>query len=38
MWMMGGDRWTNDVGYGGIDYATALGEDTNLQQCVEAMQ
>merc|ERR1719265_1191628 len=30
MWMMGGDGWSNDIGFGGIDHAVALGEDINI--------
>jgi len=30
MWMMGGDGWSNDIGFGGIDHAMALGENINI--------
>merc|ERR1719326_765287 len=30
MWMMGGDGWANDIGFGGIDHAMALGENINI--------
>merc|ERR1719201_2528292 len=30
MWMMGGDGWSNDIGFGGIDHAVALGENVNI--------
>merc|ERR1719359_381578 len=30
LWMMGGDGWANDIGFGGIDHAVALGEDINI--------
>jgi len=30
MWMMGGDGWANDIGFGGIDHAVALGENINI--------
>merc|ERR1719336_657422 len=30
MWMMGGDGWSNDIGYGGLDHAVALGENVNV--------
>merc|ERR1712203_112383 len=30
MWMMGGDGWSNDIGFGGIDHAVALGENINI--------
>merc|ERR1719253_2463871 len=28
--MLGGDGWANDIGFGGIDHAVALGEDVNI--------
>merc|ERR1719421_1781236 len=30
LWMFGGDGWANDIGFGGIDHAVALGEDINI--------
>jgi sulfite reductase alpha subunit-like flavoprotein len=30
MWLMGGDGWANDIGFGGIDHAVALGVDINI--------
>merc|ERR550525_259410 len=30
MWMFGGDGWANDIGFGGIDHAVALGENINI--------
>eukprot|EP00929_Paragymnodinium_shiwhaense_P006963 TRINITY_DN110918_c0_g1_i1.p1 TRINITY_DN110918_c0_g1~~TRINITY_DN110918_c0_g1_i1.p1 ORF type:complete len:1844 (-),score=584.39 TRINITY_DN110918_c0_g1_i1:160-5043(-) len=30
MWMMGGDGWANDIGFGGIDHVMALGMDVNV--------
>merc|ERR1719203_2619948 len=30
MWMFGGDGWANDIGFGGLDHAVALGENVNI--------
>eukprot|EP00746_Dinoflagellata_sp_MGD_P157228 gnl/MRDRNA2_/MRDRNA2_86144_c0_seq1.p1 gnl/MRDRNA2_/MRDRNA2_86144_c0~~gnl/MRDRNA2_/MRDRNA2_86144_c0_seq1.p1 ORF type:complete len:1430 (+),score=380.90 gnl/MRDRNA2_/MRDRNA2_86144_c0_seq1:498-4292(+) len=30
MWMLGGDGWSNDIGYGGIDHVLALGQNVNI--------
>lgn len=30
MWMMGGDGWANDIGYGGIDHVLASGKDVKI--------
>jgi len=30
MWMMGGDGWANDIGFGGIDHVVSLGENVNI--------
>ncbi len=30
MWMIGGDGWAYDIGYGGLDHVLALGEDINI--------
>jgi len=30
MWMMGGDGWANDIGYGGIDHVLASGHKTRI--------
>lgn len=29
-WMIGGDGWAYDIGYGGVDQALSTGEDINL--------
>jgi pyruvate-ferredoxin/flavodoxin oxidoreductase len=29
-WMLGGDGWAYDIGYGGLDHVLATGEDVNL--------
>lgn len=29
-WMMGGDGWAYDIGFGGIDHVLASGEDVNI--------
>lgn len=29
-WMIGGDGWAYDIGYGGLDHVLASGEDVNL--------
>ena len=29
-WMIGGDGWAYDIGYGGLDHVLATGEDVNL--------
>jgi pyruvate-ferredoxin/flavodoxin oxidoreductase len=30
VWIMGGDGWAYDIGYGGVDHVLASGEDVNL--------
>lgn len=30
MWMVGGDGWAYDIGYGGLDHVFASGEDVNV--------
>ncbi|EER05976.1 pyruvate:ferredoxin oxidoreductase/NADPH-cytochrome P450, putative [Perkinsus marinus ATCC 50983] len=30
VWIMGGDGWANDIGYGGIDHVLALNENVNI--------
>jgi pyruvate-ferredoxin/flavodoxin oxidoreductase len=30
VWMVGGDGWAYDIGYGGVDHVLASGEDVNL--------
>jgi pyruvate-ferredoxin/flavodoxin oxidoreductase len=30
MWIIGGDGWAYDIGYGGLDHVLASGEDVNL--------
>ncbi len=30
MWVIGGDGWAYDIGYGGLDHVLASGEDINL--------
>ena len=30
MWMFGGDGWSYDIGYGGLDHVLAMGEDVNV--------
>lgn len=30
VWMIGGDGWAYDIGYGGVDHVLAAGEDVNL--------
>jgi pyruvate-ferredoxin/flavodoxin oxidoreductase len=30
VWIMGGDGWAYDIGYGGLDHVLATGEDVNL--------
>ncbi len=30
MWMVGGDGWAYDIGYGGLDHVVAMGEDVNV--------
>jgi pyruvate-ferredoxin/flavodoxin oxidoreductase len=30
VWMMGGDGWAYDIGYGGLDHVIASGRDVNL--------
>ncbi len=30
MWIIGGDGWAYDIGYGGVDHVLASGEDVNL--------
>jgi len=29
-WVVGGDGWAYDIGYGGLDHVLAMGEDVNL--------
>lgn len=29
-WIIGGDGWAYDIGYGGLDHVLALGEDVNV--------
>ncbi|NLC73459.1 MAG: pyruvate:ferredoxin (flavodoxin) oxidoreductase [Ruminococcaceae bacterium] len=30
IWIMGGDGWAYDIGYGGLDHVLASGEDVNI--------
>ncbi len=30
VWIIGGDGWAYDIGYGGVDQVLAMGEDVNL--------
>ena len=30
MWILGGDGWAYDIGFGGVDHAIASGEDINI--------
>ena len=30
MWIIGGDGWANDIGYGGIDHVVAMGKNVNI--------
>jgi pyruvate-ferredoxin/flavodoxin oxidoreductase len=30
VWMVGGDGWAYDIGYGGLDHVLALGRDVNI--------
>ncbi|NOZ46360.1 MAG: pyruvate:ferredoxin (flavodoxin) oxidoreductase [Chlorobi bacterium] len=30
VWMIGGDGWAYDIGYGGLDHVIASGEDVNI--------
>ena len=30
VWIMGGDGWAYDIGYGGLDHVMASGEDVNI--------
>ncbi|MBQ7646100.1 MAG: pyruvate:ferredoxin (flavodoxin) oxidoreductase, partial [Clostridia bacterium] len=30
IWMFGGDGWSYDIGFGGLDHALASGEDVNI--------
>ncbi|AKL94517.1 pyruvate-flavodoxin oxidoreductase NifJ [Clostridium aceticum] len=30
VWILGGDGWAYDIGYGGVDHVLASGEDVNL--------
>lgn len=30
VWMLGGDGWAYDIGYGGLDHVIASGDDVNL--------
>ncbi|OJT81687.1 hypothetical protein BM534_21775, partial [Clostridioides difficile] len=29
-WILGGDGWAYDIGYGGLDHVLASGEDVNV--------
>jgi len=30
IWMIGGDGWAYDIGYGGLDQVLSSGEDVNI--------
>lgn len=30
VWLIGGDGWAYDIGFGGVDHVLALGEDVNM--------
>ena len=30
IWIIGGDGWAYDIGYGGLDHVLASGEDVNV--------
>ncbi len=30
VWIVGGDGWANDIGYGGIDHVVAMGKNVNI--------
>jgi pyruvate-ferredoxin/flavodoxin oxidoreductase len=30
VWMIGGDGWAYDIGYGGLDHVMAMGQDVNI--------
>ncbi len=30
VWIIGGDGWAYDIGYGGLDHVLAMGEDVNI--------
>ncbi len=30
VWIVGGDGWAYDIGYGGLDHVMAMGEDVNI--------
>ena len=30
VWILGGDGWAYDIGYGGLDHVLALGRDVNV--------
>lgn len=30
VWILGGDGWANDIGYGGLDHVVASGRDVNI--------
>jgi pyruvate-ferredoxin/flavodoxin oxidoreductase len=30
MWIVGGDGWAYDIGFGGLDHVMAMGEDVNI--------
>lgn len=30
IWLIGGDGWAYDIGYGGLDHVIAMGDDVNL--------
>ncbi len=33
IWCLGGDGWSYDIGYGGLDHVLASGEDINVMVC-----
>ena len=30
VWIVGGDGWAYDIGYGGLDHVLAMGQDVNI--------
>lgn len=30
VWILGGDGWAYDIGFGGLDHAIATGENINI--------
>ena len=30
VWIVGGDGWAYDIGYGGLDHVLAMGRDVNI--------